>query len=157
MLFNNQIGVVEILQHCTAPSVFHCLPYIVICLDCIIAALVNQEKMVAPRNREQIFSKLLKISNQFIIKKIESFCVSEIGRRQAIYSWQFLFEVIAEALLKSTAVFVIGIHTHNVSAKFPVELQHLVIDLDGCLDLTSTVALTEFFYPVLIICVLQSM
>ena len=61
-----QISVVEILQHCTAPGVFHCLPYIVICLDCIITALVNQEKMVAPRNREQIFSKLLKISNQFL-------------------------------------------------------------------------------------------
>ncbi len=56
-----QIGVVEILQHCTAPGVFHCLPHIVICFDCIITALVNQEKMVAPRNREQIFSKLLKI------------------------------------------------------------------------------------------------
>ena len=56
-----------------------------------------------------------------------------------------------DALVKSTAVFVIGIHTHNVPTKFLVELQHLVIDLDGCLDLTSTVALTEFFYPVLII------
>jgi len=61
---------------------------------------------------------LLKISNQFIIKKIKSFCVSEIGRRQSIYSWQFLFKIIAEALVKSTTVFVIGIHTHNVSAKF---------------------------------------
>ena len=89
--------------------------------------------MVAPRNREQIFSKLLKISNQLIIKKIESFCVSKIGRGQSIYSWQFLFKIIAEALVKSTAVFVIGIHAHNVSAKFPIELQHLVIDLKAAL------------------------
>lgn len=66
----------------------------------------------------RIFSNLLKIFNQFIIKKIKSFCVSEIGRRQSIYSWQFLFKIIAEALVKSTTVFVIGIHTHNVSAKF---------------------------------------
>ena len=91
--------------------------------------------------RFRIAYKLLAIYRAFTIKKIHLLHVLQVLSREALGFGNSRLQILTEIMVKSTAINILGITSHDVTTKRPIEAQHLAVHLGSSLNLTAAISL----------------